>query len=256
MNRIFLVLEGDDIGELQRRGDNLASQLDQEEARKVLSSSFVPSLLFPGEERARQNLKDWKAFWSPNRVAAVTHNISHSARESGFSPGAFEPFFRMLEKWEYTAVGIPERFFSLLGISWKHDGPGVSFFATLIPGPEYRPESFYPRLTSLTAVRIFDPSFFGNRLGAFIFSGFLKVALIVGIVTLIVAFLYLLDWQLTVVAMAPTVFALICTTGTLNLMGEPLGIPMIMVSVVVIGMGTDYALYLVRSYQRYMDEYH
>ena len=31
---------------------------------------------------------------------------------------------------------------------------------------------------------------------------------------------------------------------------------MIMVSVVVIGMGTDYALYLVRSYQRYMDEYH
>jgi hypothetical protein len=28
-----------------------------------------------------------------------------------------------------------------------------------------------------------------------------------------------------------------------------------MVSVVVIGMGTDYALYLVRSYQRYLDEY-
>jgi SAM-dependent methyltransferase len=44
--------------------------------------------------------------------------------------------------------------------------------------------------------------------------------------------------------------------GTLNLLGQPLGIPTIMVTVVVIGMGSDYALYLVRSYQRYMDEDH
>ena len=159
MNRIFLVLEGGDIGELQRRSDRLASQLDQEEAKKVLSSSFVPSLLFPGEERARQNLKDWMNFWSPQRVATLTDNVGRNARESGFAPEAFEPFFKMLGKREYTGVTIPERFFSLLGISQKHDGTGVSFFTTLIPGPEYRPESFYPRLTSLTAVRIFDPSF-------------------------------------------------------------------------------------------------
>jgi SAM-dependent methyltransferase len=54
--------------------------------------------------------------------------------------------------------------------------------------------------------------------------------------------------------MLPTLFALICTLGTLRLLGQRLGIPAIMVSVVVIGMGTDYALYLVRSYQRYRDE--
>jgi SAM-dependent methyltransferase len=44
--------------------------------------------------------------------------------------------------------------------------------------------------------------------------------------------------------------------GTLNLLGEPLSIPTLMVAVVVIGMGSDYAFYLVRSYQRYMDEGH
>jgi SAM-dependent methyltransferase len=82
------------------------------------------------------------------------------------------------------------------------------------------------------------------------------MALIVGIMTILVAFLYLLDWQLTLLGLLPTLFALICTIGTLNLLGEPLGIPAIMVTVVVIGMGSDYALYLVRSYQRYMDEDH
>ena len=84
----------------------------------------------------------------------------------------------------------------------------------------------------------------------------LKWSLIVGVMTILVAFLYLLDWQLTLLGLLPTLFALICTIGTLNLLGEPLGIPAIMVTVVVIGMGSDYALYLVRSYQRYMDEDH
>jgi len=37
-------------------------------------------------------------------------------------------------------------------------------------------------------------------------------------------------------------------------MGQPLGIPVLIVSVVVIGMGTDYALYLVRAHQRYQNE--
>jgi predicted exporter/SAM-dependent methyltransferase len=255
-NRVFLVLEADNIAELQKRADRLAVELDQEEARGILSSSFAPSLLFPGEERAARNMKDWRAFWSPDRVAALNTEIDRVGRQAGFAPGAFAPFFKLIGKADYTANTIPDRYFDLLGISQKHNGRGISFFTTLIPGPAYRPEAFYSRLTASSAVRIFDPSFFGEKLGSYIFSGFLKVALIVGIVTVIVALLYLLDLPLTLVAMAPTVFALICTVGTLNLLGEPLGIPMIMVSVVIIGMGTDYALYLVRSYQRYMDDYH
>jgi SAM-dependent methyltransferase len=80
------------------------------------------------------------------------------------------------------------------------------------------------------------------------------MASIVGIITILTAFLYFLDWQLTLVSMVPTLFAMVCTLGTLNLIGQPLSIPTLMVSVVVIGMGTDYALYLARSYQRYLDE--
>ena len=38
-------------------------------------------------------------------------------------------------------------------------------------------------------------------------------------------------------------------------MGQPLGIPALMVTVVVIGMGTDYALYLIRACQRYGDDH-
>jgi len=81
------------------------------------------------------------------------------------------------------------------------------------------------------------------------------MSMIVGIITILTAFLYFLDWRLTLIGLAPTLFALVCTLGTLNIMGQPLTIPTLMVAVVVIGMGTDYALYLVRAYQRYFEEY-
>jgi len=87
-------------------------------------------------------------------------------------------------------------------------------------------------------------------------SAFIRMAAIVGIVSIFVAFIVFLDWKLTLIGLLPTLFAMICTLGTLNLMGEPLGIPVVMVSVVVIGMGTDYALYIARSFQRYFRDDH
>jgi hypothetical protein len=127
--------------------------------------------------------------------------------------------------------------------------------ATLTPGPSYEGEDFYRRFTATGLAKVFDPTLFGKRLESTLLSAFIKMAVIVGIITILTAFLYFFDWKLTLIGMAPTLFALVCTLGTLKLMGQPLTIPTLMVTVVVIGMGTDYALYLVRSYQRYLDEY-
>ena len=155
-----------------------------------------------------------------------------------------------------AALAVPQSFLGLLGISKSRDRSTWVQVSTLTPGPAYRGGPFYERFKSTGLVRIFDPVLFSQRLGDVLLSSFIKMALIVGVMTILVAFLYLLDWQLTLLGLLPTLFALICTMGTLNLLGQPLGIPTIMVTVVVIGMGSDYALYLVRSYQRYMDEDH
>ena len=176
--------------------------------------------------------------------------------ELGFAPDAFAPFLTLVETKEMAALTVPQSFLGLLGISKSRDRSTWVQVSTLTPGPAYRGERFYERFKSTGLVRIFDPVLFSQRLADVLLSSFIKMALIVGVMTILVAFLYLLDWQLTLIGLLPTLFALICTMGTLNLLGQPLGIPTIMVTVVVIGMGSDYAFYLVRSYQRYMDEDH
>jgi uncharacterized protein len=255
MSQLYLMVEGYDRHDLQRKSDRLADMLSQEVADGRLSQAFVSSMIFPGEEMARKNLAAWQSLWNPDRVAGLRKSIGEASRPLGFSPSAFDPFFAILNKRDLQVTDIPEKYSGLLGISVNKDRTSWVAVASLKPGPSYEGEDFYRRLTATGLARVFDPALFVKRFEATLLSAFIKMAVIVGMITILTAFFYFFDWQLTLVGMAPTLFALICTLGTLNLTGQPLTIPTLMVSVVVIGMGTDYALYLVRSYQRYFDEY-
>jgi len=255
-SRIYVMVEGRDLKELQQKGDRLAPLLDQDVRTGTLTSAFVPSMIFPGQQRADENLAAWRTFWNPDRRATLRKAIHQASNELGFAANAFTPFFELVETKRMGALPVPQSFLGLLGISKSRDHSTWIQISTLTPGPSYPGEPFYERIKSTGLARVFDPGLFSLRLGEVLLSSFIKMALIVGVMTALVAFLYLLDWQLTLLGLLPTLFALICTIGTLNLLGEPLGIPTIMVTVVVIGMGSDYALYLVRSYQRYMDEDH
>ena len=255
MSRLYLMLEGSDRQDLQQKGDRLAELLSQEVEAGRLSQAFVPSMLFPGEEMARKNLAAWRNFWTPEQVSRLRKIVGEASRPLGFSHSAFDPFFALLNKRDLQGTDMPEKFSGLLGISVNKDRSSWVEVATLTPGPSYNGEEFYKRFTATGLARVFDPALFGKQFESTLLSAFIKMAVIVGIITVLTAFFYFFDWQLTLLGMAPTLFALVCTLGTLNLSGQPLTIPTLMVSVVIIGMGTDYALYLVRSYQRYFDDY-
>jgi len=254
-NRVYLAIEGKTIRELQRKEDRLADLLEDEIAKETVAAAFVPSMLFPGEDLAKRNFTAWKAFWTPERVDRLREDVKSNSPRLGFSPGAFSSFFVSLEEKFFQVPMIPSAFFPFLGIENR---PGSSWtqYATIQPGRLYQGGSFYKRVTSLGLAKVFDPILFSQRLGEMILNGFIRVTVIVGVMTFLVAFFYLFHWRLTFVTLLPTLFSLICTFGTLRLLRQPLGIPVIMVAAVVIGMGTDYALYLVRAHQRYLDEHH
>ena len=256
LGRTFLAIEGISLPELHARGDRLAGLLEEETGKGAVTSAFVPSLIFPGKERAKGNFAAWQAFWTAERVAELKRTMVPLCRELGFSPRAFDGFYAALEAKMLTVPDIPPPFFPLLGIVKKQDGKGWTQFASVQPGPSYDAKIFYEKMAAGGLAKVFDPVYFGDRLGGVILNGFINVAAIVGIMTFLVSFLYLFHWRLTLIALLPTAFSLVCTIGTLRLCGQTLGIPVIIVSAVVIGMGTDYALYLVRAYQRYMNDDH
>ncbi|MFO7568153.1 MAG: methyltransferase domain-containing protein, partial [Smithellaceae bacterium] len=250
--KCYVYLEAPTLEELQSRGDRLQPLLEADVASQKLARVFLPSMLFPSNETARRNYKSWQAFWTDERHASVKRYVKTAAAENGFNADAFDPFFEMLASGYPGSMAVPEPYFDMLGIA--KTAQGYVQLSLLSTGENYNAEDFFNRLTSAGAAKIFDVDLFNTRLGEFMQRIFIEIAVIVSIGIVLVVFLFFLDWRLSLAVLAPITFALVATLGTLKLIGHPLDIPGIMLWIVIMGMGIDYAIYYVCMYQRVPDE--
>ena len=253
-SRVYMMIEGKNPSELQMKNDRLSILLGDDLRRGVVTAAFLPSDLFPGEALAGRRAAAWRAFWTPRRAADLDRELRSAGREMGFTPDAFNTFTDSLSAPPPAAVVIPEPFAVFLGIV-----PGKASWvqvSMVTPGPAYDAESFFTRYAAPGLAGIFDAGLFSKRLGEVLVSLFVEIAVITGIGIIVVVFLFFLDWRLSLIVLAPVTFALVCTLGTLKLLGQPLDIPGIMLWIVIMGMGIDYGIYYVCAYQRYMDERH
>lgn len=250
-DKVYVLTAGDSVAELQHKGDLLAGKLEQDLEVEFLSAGFVPSMIFPGQDRRQENFAAWKQFWTHAKVEDLKRDIGRLSAAIGFAAEAFAPFYSILQTDTEPAArdGIPVEYLNFLGISKIADGSSWIQVATLTTGPAYDAQRFHERYESTG--RLFDPGFFSERLGKLLFHTFLKLFFIIALSVAALLFVFFIDAVLTLVSLLPVAFALIATLGTMTIIGHPLDIPGLMLSIVVLGMGIDYSLFFVRSYQRY-----
>ncbi|SEM43486.1 Predicted exporter [Syntrophus gentianae] len=255
--KVYLLLEGKTGEDLQKQSDRLSDVLAEEVRAGRLSSAFLPSTLFPGEILRSRNLEAWRTFWSRERVDALRAELGRAGQELGFASDAFAPFLKRLNEAPAGPGPIPDKYYPLLGfVPVSENGSRWVQVSPATPGPGYDAAFLAEQCRKAANVRIFDAGLFNDRLGAILASLFQEIAWIAGIGIVLVVFFFFLDWRLSLMVLAPVAFALVSTLGTLKLIGHPLDIPGIMLWVVILGMGIDYGIYYVCSYQRYRDERH
>lgn len=250
--KCYALLEAPDIAQLQTKNEQLMNWLENDVRQEILAPVFLPSVLFPSKETAGSNFTAWRSFWSNDRIAALKRDISSTGRENGFAPNAFEPFWKIINQENPRTFEIPQRYFEMLGIAKSSEG--YKQLSLLTGGINYNAENFFERISRSNLVKIFDGDLFNKRLGDFLKKLFLEIALIASIGLIVVIFIFYLDWQLSFIALAPIAFALCATLGTLKIIGHPLDIPGIMLWIIIMGMGIDYTVYYICTYQRYPDE--
>ena len=248
--QVFLMTEGESPQKMRLLWDRLMKRLETDKKAGIIASAFVPSMIFPGDEVRKENYAAWRSFWKPERIRSFREALAVSAAGAGFKPDAFEPFFKMLAAGyaDLENREMPEEFFELSSIRKKDDGTGWSQFSILGPGPAYDPETFYE--TYRVFGPVFDADLFSKRLGRLLFDNFTTMLVVIGAGVALLLFVFFLDWKLTALALLPVLFAMSCALGSMKLIGHPLDIPGLMLSIVVFGMGIDYSLYIVRAFQR------
>ena len=250
--KCYVLLEAQTMEQLQKNNEQLMALMASDIAKEKLSGVFLPSVLFPSAQAAQKNLADWQKFWTKDRVSKLKKNLTAAAKENGFAPGAFEPFWRTITGKNIGSVEIPEKYFGILGI--VKGQTGYTQLSLVGTGKKYNAEEFFFLIHSTGIAKIFDADLFNKRLSDFLKNLFLEIALITSIGLVLVIFLFFLDWQLSLAALAPMAFALAATMGTLKIISHPLDIPGIMLWIVIMGMGIDYTIYYICTYQRYPDD--
>lgn len=250
-SKVFVMTEAGSLPALQEKNDRLLDAMEDEPEGRLLANTFSPSMVFPGQERRNANLAAWKTFWQTDRLAAVKQNLQSVGGQLGFKSDAFFPFFDRLTRPEahLPDPGIPSALLPLMGISKNGASSQWQQFTTLTLPPAYSESRFYESFGDLA--RIFAPGLFSDRLGHLMADTFIRLLWVVGAAVVVLLLIFFLDLKLTLIALVPVLFAMVCTLGTLNLLGHSMDIPGLILAVVVLGMGIDYSLFMVRSYQRY-----
>jgi predicted exporter/SAM-dependent methyltransferase len=246
---VYLMIEADDLDALQEKNDRLLAHLDTETHAGGIEKTVTPSLFFPGSAKRQENFIAWRQFWTDERIRNLSGQFIREGEPLGFAYSAFAPFLQMLAAAAPDSTGIPEGVQPLLGISKdKADGRWRQV-TRITPRGLFDNQRFYNRMSDIGAV--FDPVLFSERMGQLLFGTFVKMLLIIGVSLMVLLIVFFADAGLLFTTLLPLAFAFVCTLGTLGFLGRPLDIPALMLSVIILGMGVDYTLFMVRGYQRY-----
>lgn len=249
--KVYFMAEAPSLDALQAKGDKLLSLLETDSRPAVLKEAFLPSMVFPGPQRSGENLAAWKRFWNPERIAKLRAELQEAGSQVGFTAEAFDPFLGSLAD-SVSGMGpqaIPAEDFALLGISAGQGSKPWRQVSSLVLPNGYPGEQFFARYSPLAD--IFEPELFAHRLGELISGTFVKLLVTIVPVVALIVLISFLDLYLSLIALIPVLFAMVCTLGTLHLLGLPLDIPALVLTIIILSEGLDFSLYVVTAYQRY-----
>ena len=202
--------------------------------------------IWPGMLKRKTNLEAWNKFWSQEKKKEFQEMLLEYGQPFNFSNDAFAPFIQQL----HTQTSL------------EREPQGLVFFTQLKEqfvlkrDKAYQILSFFPDqdeyITKLSRIKNNYPgTFLVSRKnfslqvsralsGEFFFLAFLAIFATIGL-----TFLLLKNLRLTILAMVPVVTSLALIIGVTHLAGLSLNIPSVIAAMVVVGIVSDYGMFMV-----------
>lgn len=254
-HRLYVLIDAKDEADFRHKSDAWLEMAETQKAAGVLASAFSPSMLSPGDSLAAAHRAAWAAFWTAERVQAMSATLREAGEKAGFSPDAFAPFLARLSSPDVATPALSEGEKALYGVGPGRDGKGMVWMASVVPGPRYQPAGFAAEAHK-HGFYVFDGESFSQTLADFLAGTFRSMFVVVVCFVAGAVLLFFLDLRVAAIALAPLTFSFVLTIATLHLLGRPIDIVGLILAVLIFGMGVDYSFSFVRVYQRCLDEQH
>lgn len=235
--------EGEDIESALETNDELFEYLNKKIGQENIIS-IAP--VFPSVKTQQINSKAWSAFWA-DKGDMVMKIMEEEGKALGFSGDAFEPFFTGLKSSPQAILPGDTDIFGVREIvdSMIVDTDGKVSVLTLAPDTQEIMDIFAGDRDIPQGVRFVSQSHFSGMIQRAIGHDFIRF--IIGAFLLILLLLVILfrNTKKVLMSLVPVLTGMMFMFGVMGLMGISFNIFNIISSILVIGLGVDFGIFMV-----------
>ncbi|WP_432822809.1 MMPL family transporter [Trichloromonas sp.] len=235
--------EGGNLQEALAANDMLFELL-----RRELPEAPVVSLaaLLPSTSTQAANLERWQTFWQ-QRDESTRRLLLQAGESRGFSAAAFDPFFAELQRQPEPVTAAALRQLGLgdlLDALLLENGDGVQL-VTLVPDTPEVAALLNGEAALPPGIHLVSQARFGREVGNAIRADFLRFITLAGGAVVIMVSLLLRRPGRILLALLPVATGLVVMLGTMGWLGMEFNLFNIVATILVIGLGVDYGIFMV-----------
>ena len=244
-DRGILFIQDDDIAKAMRHNEQ-AYKAIRKELEDVAVASLAPIL--PSLETQQRNQIAWLSLWSDSNKKEVLSAIHTQGSKLGFSQNAFSPFVKLIdsrpspimpEALDSASLEIIRRLFMPLMPS------GIPTFATFLPDTDQVRAFFSQARERDLNARYVSNGTFKATLESSMRSDIITFIVASGLAVTLLILLLFRNIRQVALALLPGTIGMVVVLGALGYSGTPLNLFHIAALPLIIGLGTDYGIFMV-----------
>jgi predicted exporter len=240
--RALIFAKGKELQSALRSNEQVWQLLKSQDQTGIVS--LAP--LLPTQETMQTRRDIWQDFWVQRR-AAVEESLIKYGHVYGFSAAAFEPFWSQIQQPPDT-FGVAQLqqlgFQDLLDNLLLEDENGYQVISLLPDNPELI-LALEGQLASLPGVTLVSQSRFGRQLSREIGADFNQFILSAGLAVLFLLLVLFRRIRPLLLALLPVLTGLVVMFGAMAWLGLELNLFNVVASILIIGLGVDYGIFMV-----------
>ena len=242
--RAMIFVPGPDLDSALAASDRLFTALSE----RVPGAALVTlAPVLPARATQAANGERWQAYWAGGADAKVRELLAQEGARAGFAPGAFAAFADGLTRppapfgeAELRAAGLGEVVDALV----SRDAEGVRVM-TLAPDTPEVTAAVADLRSEIPGVRLVSQVSFGTAVAKAVQRDFLRFLLLAGLVVVVLlTVLFRGRLYRVLLALVPVATGIVFMLGVMAAMGWPLNLFNIIASIMVIGLGVDYGIFM------------
>ena len=239
----MLVTPAKTLEQAYQQNDTLYRKAKLVAGKDTLASLAV---VWPSKATRQENLGRWNAFWTRDREAQFQGLLTTYGGIYHFATNAFQPFFDQLHSGatlddEPQNMAFFKRLKDRFVVRTKTGFEVMTFF----PDKEEDLATMSKVAADVPGTFIVSQKHFARLVSRSALSELQSLSIIGIAATVLLTLLLLKDARLTILALVPVVTGLAAILGVMAMLGLSLNIPSIIAALVVVGIVSDYGMFVV-----------